>query len=134
MAYNTNDSNKKLHPKTIYALYIGPNDSGTGHSVFNFSTKQLLTTPKRKYVPMSEDIIQAVNEMGTITNKIQLDHFDRDQHTVQQNHFGTTQDDNQEHYVIIENFDHESSSHLEDSQQIAGTNSGTKFLRTNENL
>ena len=39
---------------------------------------------------MPENIILAVNEMGTIMNKIQLDHFDRDQHTIQQNHFGTT--------------------------------------------
>ena len=39
--------------------------------------------------------------MGAFTNKTQLDHFDRDQHTAQQDHFGTTQDDNQEHYVII---------------------------------
>ena len=53
---------------------------------------------------------------GTITNKIQFDHFDFDQHTVQQNHFIITQDDNQEHYVIIKDSDHKSNSHLEDSQ------------------
>ena len=39
---------------------------------------------------MPEDIIQAVNEMGTITDKIQLNQFNRDQHTIQQHHFGTT--------------------------------------------
>ena len=66
--------------------------------------KQLLTTAKCKPVPMPKDIIQAVNEINTITNKIQLDHFDRDQHTVQQNHFGNTKDDNQEHYVTIQKF------------------------------
>ena len=83
---------------------------------------------------MSEDIIQAVNEMGTITNKIQLDHFDYDQHTVQQDDFDTTQDNNQEHYVSIKNSDHESDSHLDNSQQIAGANSDTRFPYTNEIL
>ena len=65
---------------------------------------------------MSEDIIQAVNRISTITIKIQLDHFDSDQYIVQQNHFGTTQDDNQEYRVSIKNSDHESDGHLDDSQ------------------
>ena len=46
MAYDIKASNKTLHPRTFYALYLGLNDSGTGHSVFKLSTKQLLTTPK----------------------------------------------------------------------------------------
>ena len=83
---------------------------------------------------MPEDIIQTVNEMGKITNKIQLNHFDCDQHTVQQNHFGNTQDDNHEHYVIIKYSDHESDSHLDESQQIAGANFDTRFPHTNKIL
>ena len=58
MAYNVKAGNKTLQPKIFYVLYIGPNNSGTDHSVFKLSTKQLLTTPKRKLVPMPEDIIQ----------------------------------------------------------------------------
>ena len=54
--------------------------------------------------------------MGTITNNIQLDLFDHDQYTAQQNHFSNTQDDNQEHYISIKNSDHESDGHLDDSQ------------------
>ena len=46
--------------------------------IFKFSIKQLLTTPKFQPVPMPEDLIQAVNEVDTITKKIQLDHFDSD--------------------------------------------------------
>ena len=57
MAYNVKDSNKTLHPRTFYALYIGPNDSGIGHSVFKLSIKQLLTTPKYKPIPIPEDVI-----------------------------------------------------------------------------
>ena len=82
MAYHIRANNKTSRPRAFYALYIGPNDSSTVHSVFKLSIKQLLTTPKCKPVPMPEDIIQAVNEMGTITNKIQLNHFDCDQRTV----------------------------------------------------
>ena len=34
MAYNVTASNKITHPKAFFALYIGPNDSGSGHIVF----------------------------------------------------------------------------------------------------
>ena len=81
-----------------------------------------------------KDIIQAINGMVTFTNKIQLDHFDLDQRTVQQNYFGNTQDDNQEHYVTIKNFDHESEGHIDESQQIAGANTNTRFPHTNKIL
>ena len=72
--------------------------------------------------------------MGTITNNIQLDLFDHDQYTAQQNHFSNTQDDNQEHYVTIENSDDESDSQLDDSQQIDGANFDTMFPHKNESL
>ena len=72
--------------------------------------------------------------MNTVTHKIQLNHFDCDQHTVQKNHFSSTQDDNQERYVIIKNFDYKSDGHLNDSQQIDGANSGTGFPSTNRIL
>ena len=73
MAYNVKTSNKTLHRRSFYVLYIRPNDSSTSHSVFELSMKQLLTTQKLKPVPIPEDLIQTVNKMGTITNKIQQD-------------------------------------------------------------
>ena len=45
-------------------MYIGPNDSGTSHQVFKLSSKRLVTSPKCKPVPMSEDVIQVVNDIG----------------------------------------------------------------------
>ena len=51
MAYDVKASNKTLHPRAFYTLYIGPNDSGTGHSVFKLSIKHLLTRPKCKPMP-----------------------------------------------------------------------------------
>ena len=70
MAYNNNANNKTLHPRTFYILYIGLDDSSTGHLIFKLETKQILTTPKYKPVPMPEDLIEAINNMGTFTNKI----------------------------------------------------------------
>ena len=60
MAYDVRANNKTSRPRTFYTLYIGPNDGGTGHSVFKLWTKQLLTTPKCKPVPMPEDVFQHV--------------------------------------------------------------------------
>ena len=56
MAYDIKTSNKTLYPGTLCVLYIRPNDGGTGHSVFKFSTKQLLPTSKCNPVPMPEDV------------------------------------------------------------------------------
>ena len=64
MVYNVTASNKTTHPRALYTLYIGLNDSGTGHVAFKPSTKQLVTTLQCKPVPTPEDIVQAVNEMG----------------------------------------------------------------------
>ena len=64
MAYNVKSTNKTLEPRAFYALYIGPNDSGTDHQVFKLSTKKVLTTPKCKPVPMSDDVVKVVNNMG----------------------------------------------------------------------
>ena len=101
MTYNNNSSNKTLYLRTFYVLYIRPNDNGTNHLISELSTRQLLTTPKYKPVPMPEDLIETISKMVTFTNNIQTIHFDRDQHTAQQDYFGTTQDDNQEQYVSI---------------------------------
>ena len=39
MAYDVTADNKTTKPRALYALYIGPNDSGTGHQVFKLATK-----------------------------------------------------------------------------------------------
>ena len=43
---------------------MGPNDGGTGHSVFKLSTKQVIITPRCKPVPMPDNVINVVNKMG----------------------------------------------------------------------
>ena len=64
MTYNLTASNKTTYSRAFFALYMGPNDSGSGHIVFKLSTKQLVTTPKCKLKPMAEDIAVVVNEIG----------------------------------------------------------------------
>ena len=39
MAYNVTSSNKTTDAKAFFALYIGPNDSGTGNISFKLGTK-----------------------------------------------------------------------------------------------
>ena len=64
MAYDVTSSNRTTDPRAFFALYIGPNDSGTGHIVFKFATKRLVTIPKCKLKPMVEDVVKVANEMG----------------------------------------------------------------------
>ena len=64
MAYDVTSSNDTTKPRAFYALYIGPNDGGTGHKVFKLGTKKMITTPKCKPVPMPDDVIKVVNDMG----------------------------------------------------------------------
>ena len=83
---------------------------------------------------MPEDLIEIVNKMGSFTFKIHIDHFDCGQHTAQQDHFGSTQDDNQEQHASMDNFDCESNGKLDNSQQIDNINSDTRFPQSNEIL
>ena len=64
MVYNVTSSNKTTDPRAFFALYIRPNDNGTGLIVFKLATKRQVTTPKCKAKPMAKDVVEVVNEMG----------------------------------------------------------------------
>ena len=64
MAYDVTTNNKTTIPRAFYALYIGSNDSGTGHQVFKLASKRLVATPKCKPVPMPDNVIEVVNYIG----------------------------------------------------------------------
>ena len=51
-------------PRAFYALYIGPNDGGTGHSVFKVSTKKLIITPRCRPIPIPNNVIKVANQIG----------------------------------------------------------------------
>ena len=61
LAYDVKSNNKISKPRAFYVLYIGPNDGGTGHSVFKSSTKTMIVTPRCKPIPMPDDAITIVN-------------------------------------------------------------------------
>ena len=63
MVYNVKANNKTARPRAIYALYIGPNDSSTGHIVFKLSPKNVVKTPKFKPRPIAEDIITSIESL-----------------------------------------------------------------------
>ena len=64
MAYDVTTNNKTTIPRAFYALYIRPNNSGTGHQVFKMSLKRLVTSLKCKPIPMPDDVIEVVNDLG----------------------------------------------------------------------
>jgi len=64
LAYDTLASNDTGHPRAFFALYIEPNDNGTGHRVIKLQTKRLVTTPKCIPKPMTQDVINIVNNLG----------------------------------------------------------------------
>ena len=61
LAYDVKSNSKTLKPRALYALYIGPNDEGTGQSVFKLSTKTMLITHRYKPIPMPDNVIAVVN-------------------------------------------------------------------------
>ena len=42
IAYNTNAETNTLHSRTLYALYMKPNDNSDGHLKLKLSTNQIL--------------------------------------------------------------------------------------------
>ena len=64
LEYDEKLNNKISKPRAFYALYIGPNDGGTGHSVFKLSTKATIIIPRCKPIPMPDNVIELVNQIG----------------------------------------------------------------------
>ena len=76
----------------------------------------MLITLKYKPVPMPKDLIETINVMDIFTINIQIDHFDSDHYTTQEDHFDNTQDDNQAQCDDVDNSEHESYDELDSSQ------------------
>ena len=65
MAYEPKSSNETSVPRAFYALYLYPNENGSGHVVFSLKLKTRRSTQKCVLQPMTQDIIDLVNNMGT---------------------------------------------------------------------
>ena len=72
---------------------------------------------------MIEDLIKAINEIDTFTTDIQIDYFDSDHYTAQEDRFDNAQDDGQAQCGDVHNSEHESYDELDSSQQIDGMKS-----------
>ena len=68
MAYEPKSSNDTSVPQAFYALYLYPNENGSGHVVFSLKLKTRRSTQKCVLQPMTQDIIDLVNQMGTEEN------------------------------------------------------------------
>ena len=64
LAYDVQANNKTSKPRAFYALCIRPNDRNTGNLVFKLSTKKMIITPRCKPIPMPDNVVKAVNQMG----------------------------------------------------------------------
>ena len=93
MAYNNNNGNNTLRPRTFYVLYIGQYKNGNGHLIFKLSMKQILVIMKYQPIYTPEDIIEAINDEDLFNNKIQNNHFDSNHFTLQDDHFENYEDD-----------------------------------------
>ena len=84
-----------MYLRTLYALYIGPNNNGISHLTFILLTKQLLTTMKYQQVPVPENLFKTINEADRFTTKIQIDWFNSDRFIAQGDHYDDNKDDGQ---------------------------------------
>ena len=64
LAYNVKSDNKISKPRVLHTLYIRHNDVGTGHSVFKLATKKMIVIPRCKPIPMPDDVIEVINQVG----------------------------------------------------------------------
>ena len=72
MAYDNKVRSNVLYPRTFYALYIGPNNNGASHLIYNLSIEQVLTTLKYKPVPIHEDLIKAKTHLPALLKSTTL--------------------------------------------------------------
>ena len=118
MTYDNNAGSHTLYPRTFYVLYIRPNNNGTSHFIFKLSTKQILATTKYQPISVPKDLIEAITETDSVTTKIQIDHFDSDPFTAQDDHINNTKDNGQTQCYGINNSEDESYDELDSSQQL----------------
>ena len=88
MAYEPKSSNDTSVPQAFYALYLYPNQNGSGHVVFSLKLKTRRSTQKCVLQPMTQDIIDLVNKMGTevkVKDWIQFSSIDADLYAADEN-------------------------------------------------
>ena len=73
---------------------------------------------KYQLVPMSENLFRTINETDSFTTKIQIDQFNSDRFTDQDDHFKDTKNEDQTQSNDVDNSEDESYDELNSSQQL----------------
>ena len=118
IAYDSKVVNKTLRPRIFYALYIRPNDDGSGHLIYRLSTDQILVTKDCQSVPVPEDLIEAISKTDSYENKFQVNNFDRNYYTVQDDQSNNNDNDSHTHFNDEDNSEDESYDELDNPQQL----------------
>ena len=66
LACDVKSDNKTHKPRAYHALCIGPNNAGTGHSVFKLVTEDMIVTPRCKPIPIPDDVIKVINQIVSL--------------------------------------------------------------------
>ena len=72
ITYDNKVGNKTLHPRASYALYIIPNEQGTGYLIYSLSTNQKVVTKDFQSVPVPEDTVETICKLDQYENKSQV--------------------------------------------------------------
>ena len=57
-------TNNTGEEQSVDSLYLGSTNNGCGHIVLKSQTKQPISVPQVSPIPMTDDIINRVNQMG----------------------------------------------------------------------
>ena len=109
IAYDNKVRYKTLHPRAFYALYVKPNEEGSGHLIFRLSTDQIVVTKECQSIPVPENLIEAISETESYGNKNQTNCFDTNHSIIQDGH--SNNNDNYGYIYPIDMDDSEDESY-----------------------
>ena len=115
IAYNNKARNNTLYPKVFYALYIKPNGHYSGHLIYDLSRDKIVVIMNYQPVPIPEDLIEPMNRTKSSNNKIQVDHFNIKQSTVQMDY------SNNNEYESLTSNSNKDDSEDEDSDELGNS-------------
>ena len=64
-------TNKTDEERIVDALYIGPNNNGTGHYMFKLKKKERISVPKVTSLPIPESLKKVMNKMGAKEGQVE---------------------------------------------------------------
>ena len=123
IAYDNKVGNNALRQRVFYALYIRPSDNGNGHLIYRLSTDQILVMKEYQWVPVPEDLIEAISNTNSYDKKIQIIHFNNNQPIVQDDQSNNHNEDGHIHINDKINFEDESYNELNSSPKLNGMDS-----------